>query len=218
MFFFDMGISDNDVTRSHTLQDSSIVTQTYYDNDGHNLSRYFNSSLSQGIGSLPLDAKLSFSASKSKSKTSLNEQQDEINSSNYRISVNIVSRMKSLFNFELGGYYSNSEYTYKISSFSNNMSSKGCNAGLICVYKNFRGNIRYTFTYLDNETFGRNYNNLGFRLEYKIKKWRIHIQGSNIFNIADMDWVSISANELYTSSTVYKKIPGYILGGITYRF
>ncbi|MBO6117491.1 MAG: hypothetical protein J6P44_03000 [Bacteroidales bacterium] len=218
MVFFTAGISGNDITKAHTAQGSSIVHSTYYDNDGHTTSRYINANYNQGLGVVPADVHLSANLSSLTSETELNGIQDEINSLNYSFNLGFTTRMKQVFNFELGGYYSDSEYDYKISPASNNMSEFGGNAGLICVYKKFRGNVKYSYSHLDNDVFDRNYGNLRFRLEYRINKWRIHIQGSNILHVKNMDWVSISANQMYTSSTFYRKIPGYILGGFTYRF
>ncbi|MBQ7984851.1 MAG: hypothetical protein IJ250_04350, partial [Bacteroidales bacterium] len=218
MLFCSAGLRENDLVKAHSVQDSSVVMMSKYGNDGHMQSKYLSAHLTQGLGSIPVDLQTGMNSSQSTNETSLNGVHDKMNSLNCSLNLGFISRMKKILNFELSGSYSASKYDYKVSTASNDMAEFGGNAALIFVYKNLTANVRYTFSYLDNETFGRNYSRLGFRAEYRINKFRIHVQGSNVLNVKNMDWVSISANQSYSSSTFYKKIPGYVLAGLSYRW
>ena len=218
MFFASAGITDNEVTMAHSVQTNTLVSESTYDKDGRMISKFLMANINKGLSFVPIDIRFSANISDSKSKSFLNGNEDDVKSQLYDMSLGFISRMASIINFELSASYSYSEYDYALSNISNSMNEKGLNAGLICVYKNFTGNVRTKRSFLDNSSFDKDYWNLSFRMEYKIKRWRIHISGTNILNIKSMDWSEISANSLYSSTALFRKIPGNILFGLSYRF
>ncbi|MBQ9254306.1 MAG: carboxypeptidase-like regulatory domain-containing protein [Bacteroidales bacterium] len=218
MFFINATLNETDVTKAHTIQNNSIVHISEYDNDGTMSSKSVMAHLNKGFSFLPIDVKLSGGVNTSKSETFLNNVKDEINSLNYNMNLGISSRMKTIFNFTLGAGFVKSNYDYKVSDITNDMLEKNLNGSIIFVYKKLRGNIHMSYAYADNSMLDKNYYNLGFRVEYQIKKWCLHINGDNILNLNNTEWVSISATPLYTSTTVFRRMPGYILMGVGYKF
>ncbi|MBR1644802.1 MAG: hypothetical protein IJ684_05500 [Bacteroidales bacterium] len=205
-------------TRSHIVQDSTIATQTYYDNDGRMQTMYANAYLNKGIGLLPLDAKVSFSVSNSVSENDVNNIDSRLTSWNYGGSMGLRSRAKQIVNGEVNLNYSASASHRTGSETTNGLQQMGADAAVLLASTHWSGRLGFGFSHLDNVVYQRNYYDLTFRIEYKLNRLRFVVRGSNVLNLNGDEWVSITSTALYEGTTRYRRMPGYLLAGVAWRF
>lgn len=220
LFYAAAGISENRFyVKPYSLQDSTILSTTRYNNDGRMQTQYVTGHLSKGLGSFPADIKLYATFSNTTSQTAVNSSEGEINSQSYNGSLSLVTRSKKAFNTEIGVSYATSTSQYNaIASISTTMHQYGAYGAAILTFKKFRGEVRYTFSHIENGSYSRDFNDISLRAEYRIKNWRILLRSSNMLYMDTMDWLSIASTALYNSTTQYRKVPGYLIAGLAYRF
>lgn len=220
LFFAGAGITDNSMTlKPYATQDSNTVSFTVYNNDGTASTRYISSHISKGLGSLPIDAKLFATLSQSDSKTTINHVDGSISLVSYSTSLALVSRSKKVLNGDVGiSYQSSRSELQTIATIKSQLNQYEGHAALMVTFKKFNGEIRYTFTHLENGSYTRDFHDLGFRMEYRMGQWRMLLRGSNILNIDKMDWLAVSSTPFTVNTVTYRKIPGYLLGGVAFRF
>ncbi|MBR1849785.1 MAG: hypothetical protein IJ789_00260 [Bacteroidales bacterium] len=219
MFFVMGSISDNRFSaRSHTLQDSSIATSTVYENDGYMQNRSLGAQLSKGLGRWPVDLKLAGSLTSSVSQTSLNGTDDEINSLSRSASIDFVSRRRGVFNFEVGASYSLSTSDYSTADIGSSLLNTDAHVVMTAAWTKFSAVVRFAFSHLENGNYNRDYYDLGFKFEYKLKHWRLSLRGGNVLNLKNIEWREIETTPLYIAQTTYRRMPGYVLLGAKYRF
>ena len=220
LFFANAGITANNFTlRPYTLQDSTIATSTIYRNDGEYATRYLTANMSKGLGSWPIDAKLSGSLSQSESSTTVNGTNGTLSSISKSASLAFVSRSKKAFNGEIGATYTRSESQYlNLSDNTSSMVQYGGHAAASVTFKKLRVEVRFTYTHLDNGAGSSENYDLGFRAEYRMARWRLQLRGSNLTNLNRMSWMSVDTTPYYISRTTFRRMPGYLIAGVAYRF
>ena len=89
-----------------------------------------------------------------------------------------------------------------------------------CSYADdhWRASLHAGYSQLMNRLDDMDLWDLGFSVSYRFKHWEIWLQGSNLFNLNETEWMEVSMNPVYTSTTIYRKIPGSLLIGLAYRF
>ena len=220
MFVASAGVTRNRFTlKPYTQQDSSIVTRTVYDNNGQMQTEYLTAQLSKGLGDLPADLKVGGTVQHSASQTTINLTDGNLQSTSASVTVGCVTRSKKAINGEVGGSFITSASALGDSSFPHSsMNQYGAHAAIILNLRHLTGEVRFAYSYADNGSYQRDVYEIGFRVEYRIGKWRMLLRGSNVMNLGGMDWLSIASTANYLSTTQYRKVPGYILLGIAYRF
>jgi len=220
LFIVAAGISGNRFTlKPYSLQDSSTFTSTVYDNNGSSTTRYLSSNISKGLGSFPADLKLSASLQQNSSQTSVNDANGDIESLSHSVSLDFVTRSKKALNSSIGASYSSSTSMYTATvDVSSTMHQYSSNASVSLTLKKFKGTVSFAYTHLDSRTYDSDVYDLGFRMEYQLGKWRLLLRGRNLMNLDDMEWLSVSSTPYYISTTHFRKMPGYLIGGVAYRF
>lgn len=220
LFFAGAGITNSSLTlKPYSIQDSNTVTFTLYNNDGEMTTRYLSSHISKGLGSWPVDAKLFGTITQSDSKTTVNNTDGNIGSTSYSLRFALVSRSKKPYNAEIGLDYQTSETEITtITTLNSKLQEYGAHAAFIVSFKRFNGEVRYSYTHLENSNYTRNFHNLGFRMEYRLGNWRLLLRGSNLLHLDRMDWLAVSSSPYAVSTATYRKVPGYLMGGLAYRF
>lgn len=220
LFYAAAGISENRFyVKPYSLQDSSILSSTHYDNDGQMQTHYVTGHLSKGLGSFPADIKLYATFANTTTQTVVNNSEGKVTSQSYNGSLSFVTRSKKAFNTEIGVSYATTSSHYSaIVSVNSTLHQYGAYGAAILTFKRFRGEVRYTFSHIENGSYSRDFNDISLRAEYRLKNWRILLRGSNMLYMDTMDWLSIASTPLYNSSTQYRKVPGYLIAGLAYRF
>lgn len=220
LFFAGAGITSSSLTlKPHSIQDSNTVTFTLYNNDGEMTTRYLSSHISKGLGSWPIDAKLFGTVTQSDSKTTVNNTDGNIASSSYSLRFALVSRSKKPYNAEIGfDYQTTSSEITALTTLSSKLQQQGAYAAFIVSFKRFNGEVRYSYTHLENNSYTRNFHDLSFRMEYRMGNWRLMLRGSNLLHLDSMDWLAVNSSPYAVSTVTYRKVPGHLLAGLAYRF
>ena len=219
-FFAGASVSHNHFSvKSYTVQDTTIFTRSRTDNNGESLSEYVYASLSKGLGSLPADLRLNGNYSRSQSQTTVNMVDGNVVSNSISGSLRVVTRSKKVVNGELGVNYSTSKSAYsQLAGVTSSMYSYGASGALTVAVKQFKGEARFSYSNTVGSNYEKDYFNLSFKAEYKVKNWRFILRGSNLLYLDDIDALAVNNTSTYISTTRYRKIPGYIIAGIGYRF
>ena len=220
LFFAAAGITDNHFTvKPYTTQDSSIVTLTHYDNNGNMHTRYVTGQLSKGLGRFPADLRVGGMLTQTESQTTVNNIDGDVSMLSWSTSIDLVTRSKKALNGEMGFSYLSSESRFaSIGDIATTMVQYGGHAAAIVTLKKFHGEVRYSFTQLENGSYQRDFHDLSFRMEYRIGNWRILLRGSNIMHVNNFDWLSVASTDYYISTARYRKVPGYLIAGLAFRF
>ena len=216
MFFAFAGISDSRFNvQAHMLQDSSIASSSVYNNDGDFQMRYANVSLRQGLGRLPWDVTVSGNLSQSTSTIVVNGTDANMSTLAYGGRLGINSRRKSPLNFDFGG---NLNFQQSMLAGGNNkLWEAGGHAALLLAWPRFTAQLRIAYSHVESD-ISRDLWDLGIKAEYKVKRWRLTLRGGNLLHLNEQEWVSTATTPLYFATTTYRRLPGYLLLGVAYRF
>jgi hypothetical protein len=107
---------------------------------------------------------------------------------------------------------------FSYSDVSNSMSSYNVKAKLNYITKEWRNYVYLQYRSADNVSFNNEIYDLGFCIEYRVKKLGIRLQGENLLHLNKSEWVDISTTSYYSSTYTYNTMPGNLLLGLTYHF
>lgn len=215
-FIFASYIDKKNLPKSCVYQ-TDITSFTTYQDGGEQSIYMVKSYLNKGLSFIPIDAKLTCSYSQTEYNMLLNESDNKIKSQNIITGLNFTSRFKSAFNVELGTNYQFNTTTSN-TGIENNIKEWTTTSKFHYSYKNIKAYIYGSFINIDNPFYEQKNFDIGFNFEYKIGKIGIKFFGKNILHLNNMEWVGIYATPYYTSTSLYKKIPGYLQCSLSYRF
>ena len=212
---------ENQSFATPTSYQEGLLGISTYDNKGKSASLTVGANASQELGFVPVELKLSGNYGHSSQDGKVNGVEMRQLSDNYSGSLSLVSRTKKRINGEIGGKVGFSDRKYdRGSSLSNQSWQWGGNARLSYAHNNWKGYLYCNYsmmeTLLDNGE--RDVWDLGFSVTYKFKHAEIWLQGINLLNLNKIEWEETSMNAIYTSTTVFRKIPGSLLLGVAFKF
>ena len=218
MFFAVAGIEDNRFSvRPHSVQDSTIASLSRYSNDGSMLMMFANASLRKGLGKWPWDATLALNATQSGMATNVNHSDATMNSTTYGVRMGLSSRRKGIFNFDFGASYGRQRN--RLAEVQDIAQDEfGGYAVVMISHKSFSAQVRFAYSHVEGDSSQRDLYDLGFRAEYKLKRWRLTLRGGNLLHLSGDEWITTSASPLYLSTTTYRRLPGYLLAGVSLAF
>ena len=175
--------------------------------------------MSKGLGDFPADLNIDGSLTSSSSQTSVNLTGGDLRSVSASAGISLASRSKKALNGNIGFSYSTSASSFSGSSQrSSRMNQYNAHAALQLTLSHVVADVHFALSYADNSFAQRDFGQLGFKVEYRLGRWRFTLRGENVLHTDNMDWLSESATEVLISTTQFRKIPGYIMAGIAYRF
>lgn len=226
-FFFDLfsntmvvamaGLTDSRfAVRPHSVQDSSIASLARYAADGSMQMRFANASLRQGLGRWPVDLTLAANLTRSVTASLLNGSDNEMHHSAYGATLALASRRKAVVNAELGASANlqHSEYTVTES----HLREAAAHAALMMAWPRFTARLQLAYSHVEGGADTRNLWDLGLRAEYKAGAWRVTLRGGNLLHLRSQEWIASDSTPLFLSTSTYRRLPGYLLLGLAYRF
>lgn len=132
--------------------------------------------------------------------------------------MGFTSRFKAAFNAELEAGYKYQNNKTSNTSIKNDMHEWSATGRLHYSQRKINAYIYGTFLNSENSYYNQNTVDLGFSCEYRIKKAGVKISGKNLLHLKDMEWVGIYNTLYYTSTSLYRKIPGNLQLSLSYRF
>ncbi|MBR1550318.1 MAG: carboxypeptidase regulatory-like domain-containing protein [Bacteroidales bacterium] len=217
MLFAVAGVTDSRfAVRPHSVQDSSIASLSRYSNDGSLQVRFLNATLRQGLGHLPLDVTVGANLTQSITSTRVNNADAEMSTLAYGGRLGLSSRRKHPLNFDLGGSVNIQSSEFELTE--SHLWEATAHAALLMAWTRFTARIQLAFSHVDGGENTRNLWDLGFRAEYKMGRWRLTLRGGNLLHLDSQEWISTTTTPLYLATSTYRRLPGYLIGGVAYRF
>lgn len=200
------------------ISQKNITSFTTYQDGGKQSIYMVKSYLNKGFSFIPVDAKFTCSYSQNGYNILLNESDNKICSQNIVAGLNFASRFKSAFNAEIGTNYQYNTTTTSNTGITNDIKEWSATSKLHYSCKNIKAYIYGTFINIVNPFYRQKKMDIGFNFEYQINKVGIKIIGKNLLHLNNMEWVGVYATPYYTSTALFKRMPGYLLCSLSYRF
>ena len=172
--------------------------------------------VSQALKFIPVEARLSGRFSRSANEGKVNGEKVPTLYDNYSTGLFLMTRNKGRINGEISGNYSFSNS--KLTTLNNRLQQISGKAKCSSADKHWKASLHAGYSLLMNRLDDIDICDLGFSVTYKFKRLEIWLQGTNLLNLNKIEWVQINMNPVYTSTTIYRKIPGSLLIGLAYRF
>lgn len=200
------------------ISQKNIFSSTTYQNGGKQSVCMIKSYLNKGLSFIPVDANLTCSYSLTEYNMLLNENDNKVKSQHVTTGLNFSSRFKSAYNVELGVNYQYNTTITSNTSIENDIHEWTTTTKFHYSHKNIKASIYGTYVNVDNPFYEQNNFDVGFNFEYKLNKIGIKLSGRNLLHLNNMEWIGIYNTPYYTSTSLYKKIPGSLLCSLSYRF
>ena len=120
----------------------------------------------------------------------------------------------------MGGKVSFSDSKYEGVSLDNRSWQWSGKAKCSYAHDHWKGYVYCGYSMMQTLLYGgeRDLWDLGFSVTYSFKHVEIWLQGINLLNLNKNEWEQISMNAIYTSTIVFRKIPGSLLLGAAFKF
>lgn len=218
MFVFLAGYTNNSNCPQPYITQDGITNISKYDNNGRIENAYAKMNLTKGLGFAPVDAKLTCGYNYTSNNVVVNNKRNDIQTYTLSTDLGLSSRLKGVLNGEIAGNYRYNENKISNADSKNITNEWGMTLKMHYAYKKLKGFLYGTYTNMDNPYYDREIFDIGFNIEYRIKKVRLKLMGENLLHLNGLEWAGISTTPYYSSTTAYKKIPGYLQLGMSYNF
>lgn len=209
-------IRNDGIARPHITQNGITSTFTYH-NDGKTTLIYGHANWTKGLMFIPVDAVIGLNYNRSTNTTMVNSIGDKVTSRTKGCTLTLRSTFKGAINGELSGGYKREDDKFVNAHITNKMDSYNMSATISYASKLWRCRAYLKYESADNMVFNNEIYDLGFSLEYRMKRLGIRLSGENLLNIKSKEWVSINTTQYYTSTYTYGTMPGNLMLGLTYR-
>lgn len=209
-------IRNDGIARPHITQKGITSTFTYH-NDGKTTLIYGYANWTKGLMFIPVDAVIGLNYNRSTNTTMVNSIGDKVTNRTKGCTLTLRSALKGAFNGELSGGYKREDDKFDNAHITNKMDSYNMSATISYASKLWRCRAYLKYESADNMVFNNEIYDLGFSLEYRLKRLGIRLSGENLLNIKSKEWVSINTTQYYTSTYTYGTMPGNLMLGLTYR-
>lgn len=212
-------ISSQSLAMASSYQEGLLGISSY-DNKGEYSFLSFGTNFSQELGFIPVLLRLSGDYAQSNQDGKVNGTAMRLLSDSYSCGLTLASHSKSRFNGELGGKVSFSDSKYEGVSLDNRSWQWSGKAKCSYAHDHWKGYVYCGYSMMQTLLYGgeRDLWDLGFSVTYSFKHVEIWLQGINLLNLNRNEWEQISMNAIYTSTTVFRKIPGSLLLGAAFKF
>lgn len=201
--------------RSSSTQDG-IVNYIGYVDGGRINHLYTKLNLSKGFGFLPIKSKLTFDYNFLSNDLYIMQLYDKITHNQINTGISLVSNFKFPLNGEISVNYVYENSLLQNLNVVNVANEWQATAKLMFAHNNINGTLYGSLIQMTNSMYNKNIVDLGFSLEYKIKQFNIMLQGANLLNLRNLDWLETNMTSSYIKHTTYRQMPGYILFGLGY--
>lgn len=141
---------------------------------------------------------------------------DKITHNQINTGISLVSNFKFPLNGEISVNYVYENSLLQNLNIDNSSNEWRATAKLLFAHNSINGTLYGSFIRLMDSMYNKNILDLGFSIEYKIKRFNINLQGVNLLNLRELTWLGTNMTSSYTKHLTYRQMPGYILFGIGY--
>lgn len=210
-------IGDRDCQTAVTTS-KGLLTNTFYRGGGRNdvlTSRLY---ISKGIGSLPLDVKISGAYTFIEYNLVRIDETDVLNNKSIDAKLDFVSRLnRSPINFEVGLRFNRLDQKFTHSNiFLYNRELEGI-ATLHLSVGNVLLSVSGKSSRIEDEEVKRSFGDLDFSLRYRLNKFDIKLTGENVFHLRGNEWIKKILSPTVQSTVLYRRLSGYVVLSLSYK-
>lgn len=217
-FFLFANYMNNKNVPKECITQKDLVGSTTYQNNGEQEFLNVKTYLNKGLTFIPVDAKLTCSYAQTEYMVSLNNADNRIKAQSVSPGISFASRFKSAFNVELGVDYQYNSNTTSDTDIKNTIQEWDTTIKLHYSHNKIKATLYGTYLNIDNPSYRQDYFDIGFNIEYRLKDIGIKLLGRNLLHLENMEWLGIYHTPYYTSTSLYKKIPGHLQCSLSYSF
>lgn len=200
---------------STSMQDG-IVNYISYGDEGKTNHWYVKLNFSKGFGFIPIKAKVIVDYNFLSNDLYIMQLYDKMAHNQINTEAGLISNFKFPLNGEISaGYLYNNSQMQNL-NIDNSSNEWRATAKLLFAHNSINGTLYGSFIRLKDSMYNKNILDLGFSIEYKIKRFNINLQGVNLLNLRELTWLGTNMTSSYTKHITYRQMPGYILFGIGY--
>lgn len=199
------------------VQDNS-VNITKYESAGTNEHAYFMTTIDKRFRRFPLNLKGTLSANYMKTISAINDKMNTTKMYSFFSEVNVTTKFKSSFNFDLTMKYSHNRSVMSITDIRSDADKIDVVSKLLFRANNFRGQLQFGYYRVAGNGYSSNLYDLGCNIDYKINKLMFALTVKNILNLRETEWWQTMTTPYYTTTESYSRMPGYIMFGLTYSY
>ena len=187
-----------------------ITRDLTYTDGGHEEWMALHGVVSKGLGHWPVDANIKLSWTQSRVASVLNGMMFNTTVQAPKGEINFITRLKSMFNFDLGGLYKKNIYT---SYADRKQYSELFEVHLFTYFKyaNFKGTLKYTLSKTNGGGLERLSNNIGFQVSCNLKRIQFTLSGDELLHLHKNNWLMVSSSSYSSTTSYYMRMPGYLL-------
>lgn len=201
------------------VSQQGILSSYMYHGDGRTTNLFANASWQKTLPFAPISSKLTLGYSRNTSQSMVNLVEDVMTSERIKASLGLTSRFKGWFNVELSGGYVYGNTHFRSAERHNKTNEVDLASVFHVVVSDWRGTLNASYSHINSYYYRDNLVNLGFSVEYRFAKdWSAKLQGENLLHVNNNEWVDVNTSAFCMSSWTYRKLPGYLMLGISYRF
>lgn len=192
------------------IMQQGIARSLTYTDGGNEEWMSLHGAVTKGLGHWPVDANVKVAWTNSRVASALNDMRFHTKVNVPKGEIYFTTRFKSIFNFDLGGFYKKSMYT---SWGGRKQTGEQYEAHLYTYFKynHFKGSIRYAFSKANGGGLERVSNNVGFQLSYNLKRLQFTLSGDDLLHLRKNKWLTVSSNSYSSTTSFYMRMPGYLL-------
>lgn len=204
----------NSVLQDVTQQ--GIVSQVVFRDGGKQETASLKMAVSKGINIIPADLRLSISDSWIRYNSMINGEEFYISNNLFSSKTALLTRFKWPLNAEVSGGYEHIS-TRSYNGNTNDIDEWSLKAKLLYSWKQLKGNINFHYNHLINDYGLYTFADFGFSVNYSLQKFTLKLSAENILHLSGFEWVRVSTSNLFTSTSVYRKISGNLMLTVSYR-
>ncbi len=174
--------------------------------------------LQQQLPFAPIDFSANLSAHKFTSQMFIDDILKESKNTYFSVGGGLSSRFKRRWNFELEYGYKTNHHKVENSHIDFSSNTWSIREKILYAHKQLTGNVRLGYWKTSSQIFKNDLWDLGFDIRYKIKNIQLFISGENLLKLNGYDMTDVSFSSFYSSQTIYRKMPGHLLLGLSYQF
>lgn len=205
-------------TIMQNIVQNNIVSITKYESGGTDDNVYFMTTIDKRFKRLPLTLKGTLSANYMKNASAINNKMNETKMYFFSSDLNVTTKFKSSFNFDLSMKYSHNRSVVSITDIRSDADKIDVVSKLLFRANNLRGQLQFGYYRVTGNGYKSNLYDLGCNIDYKINKLMLALTVKNILNLRETEWWNTVTTPYYTSTESYSRIPGYIMLGLVYNY
>ncbi len=198
-------------------QSEDIISYRSYNDGGCSNLWNMQGYLSKGIGSAPINIKLTPKVSFTDTKISSNGNIGQFKDVTYGSGINIASRFhKFPLNFDISGTWQQNHQSLSVPDIHATTSSCGVALTGILSIKQFTMTLSGKWNHISDNDYSISLFDTDLDITYRLGKFTLGIEGRNLLHMDSYDWLVQQVTSVSEIQRQYRKLPGYLMASLRY--